>query len=334
MTETHSVPTSDGTEIRLTRHQYGTKGPIVMAPGYGNAASAFAIDTVPKNWVQYLGEHGYDVWLLDYRASPELPGSFTQFTVDDIAMRDWPAAVQAVREKSGQDTVQAFGHCIGGLSLFMAMGGGMQGVRSATFSSLAGHPIPTPGNKARAWARMATLLKTLGVKRLDVEYDPKRWDGKLVETVMKLVPFRHIYDNPIARRIYFVYGDVYDYENINQPTMEQAVPGFFGGGNMTFFEHISLMIRASEARDANGKDAYWANLENFKVPSNFITGEHNKMFVPKGLQRSYDTLRKAHGTSLYSHSVIKDYAHLDLWLGENAERDVWPTALAELEKHN
>ena len=32
--------------------------------------------------------------------------------------------------------------------------------------------------------------------------------------------------------------------------------------------------------------------------------------------------------------VIKDYAHLDLWLGTNAERDVWPTALAELEKHN
>jgi pimeloyl-ACP methyl ester carboxylesterase len=334
LTETHSVPTSDGTEIRLTRHQYGSKGPIVMAPGYGNAASAFAIDTVPKNWVQYLGEHGYDVWLLDYRASPELPGSFTQFTVDDIATRDWPAAVQTVREQTGHDSVQVFGHCVGGLSLFMAMGGGMEGVRSATFSSLAGHPIPTPGNKARAWVRMATLLKTLGVQRLDVEYDPKRWDGKLIETVMKVVPFRHVYDNPIARRIYFVYGDVYDYENINQPTMEQAVPGFFGGGNMTFFEHISLMIRAGEARDAVGKNAYWANLENFKVPINFITGEHNKMFVPKGLQRSYDTLRKAHGTSLYSHSVIKDYAHLDLWLGENAERDVWPTALAELEKHN
>jgi len=334
LTQTHSVPTSDGTEIRLTRHQYGTKGPIVMAPGYGNAASAFAIDTVPKNWVQYLGEHGYDVWLLDYRASPELPASRTQFTVDDIATRDWPAAVETVRRETGQDSVQVFGHCVGGLSLFMAMGAGMEGVRSATFSSLAGNPIPTPGNQARAWARMATLFKALGIKFLDVEYDPKRWDGKAIEALMRVVPFKHIYNTPIARRIYFIYGDVYDYENINRPTMEQAVPGFFGGGNLTFFEHISLMIRASEARDAGGQDAYWANLENFKVPINFITGEHNKMFVPKGLQRSYDTLRKAHGPSLYSHDVISGYAHLDLWLGSNAERDVWPTALAELEKHN
>jgi pimeloyl-ACP methyl ester carboxylesterase len=333
LTQTHSVPTSDGTEIRLTRHQYGTKGPIVMAPGYGNAASAFAIDTVPKNWVQYLGEHGYDVWLFDYRASPDLPSSYTQFNVDDIALRDWPAAVETVRRETGVDEIQALGHCIGGLSLFMAMGAGMEGVRSATFSSLAGNPIPTPGNQARAWARMATLFKALGIKFLDVEYDPKRWDGKAIEALMRVVPFKHIYNTPIARRIYFIYGDVYDYENINRPTMEQAVPGFFGGGNLTFFEHISLMIRASEARDAGGQDAYWANLENFKVPINFITGEHNKMFVPKGLQRSYDTLRKAHGPSLYSHDVISGYAHLDLWLGSNAERDVWPTALAELEKH-
>ena len=58
------------------------------------------------------------------------------------------------------------------------------------------------------------------------------------------------------------------------------------------------------------------------------------MFVPKGLQRSYDMLRRANGSAHYTQHVISDYAHLDLWLGTNAERDVWPTALAELEKHN
>ena len=332
--EVHSVPTSDGAEVRLTRYNFGTKGPLVLAPGYGNAARAFALDTVPKNWAQYLGEHGYDLWLFDYRASPELSASFTQFTVDDIAMRDWPAAIETVRTQTGRDSVQAMGHCVGGLSLFMALGGGMPGVRHALFSSLAGNPIPTPGNQARAWVRLATLLKLLGVKRLDVAYDPSRWDGKLIETAMKVLPFRHVYDNPVARRIYFVYGDVYRYENIDAATMNDAVPSFFGGGNMTFFEHMSLMIRAGAARDARGRDVYWANLENFDFPISFITGEHNRMFVPKGLQRSYDTLRRAHGPRNYSHAVIPNYAHLDLWLGRNAERDVWPTALAELEKHN
>ena len=162
--EVHPVLTSDGTEVRLTRYRSGDKGPVVLAPGYGNAARSFAVDTVDKNWVQYLGEHGYDVWLLDYRASTDLPSSFTQFTVDDIALRDWPAAIDVVRRETRQDSVQALGHCIGGLSLFMALGGGLEGVRSATFSSLAGHPVPTPGNRLRAWARVPTILKTLGIK--------------------------------------------------------------------------------------------------------------------------------------------------------------------------
>ncbi len=332
--EVHSVPTSDGTAVRLTRYKFGTKGPLVLAPGYGNAARAFAVDTVEKNWVQYLGEHGYDVWLFDYRASPDLPSSFSQFNVDDIALRDWPAAVETVRRETGQSEIQALGHCIGGPSLFMAIGGGMQGLRSATFSSLAGNPIPTPGNQVRAGIRMASVLKVMGVKGLNTDYDPKKWDAKAIEAVMKLLPFRHVYDSPVARRIYFVYGDVYNYENINRPTMERAVPDFFGNGNITFFEHISAMIRASAARDVKGRDAYWSNLDAYKFPINFITGEHNKMFVPKGLQRTYDTLRRAHGPQDYTHHVIKDYAHLDLWLGTNAERDVWPTALAELEKHN
>ena len=332
--EVHAVPTSDGTDVRLTRYRMGDKGPLVMAPGYGNAARAFAVDTVRKNWVQYLGEQGYDVWLFDYRASPDLPSSWTQFTVDDIALRDWPAAIATVRQQTGADSVQALGHCIGGLSLFMAIGGGLEGLRSACFSALAGHPMCTVGNEIRARIHLATIFRKLGIDGLNTDYNPDSGWDKAVEALMKTVPFRHIYDHPVARRIYFTYGDVYRYENINQATMEQAVPGFFGNGNITFFEHISLMIRASAARNAQGQDTYLANADAYRFPITLITGEHNRMFIPKGLQRTYDHLRKVNGPEHYSHHVFPDYAHLDYWLGTDAERDVWPTVLTELEKHN
>ena len=117
-------------------------------------------------------------------------------------------------------------------------------------------------------------------------------------------------------------------------TMERAVPSFFGNGNITFFEHISLMIRASACRNAEGKDVYLSNTDAYRMPIAFLTGENNRMFVPKGLERTYDTLRGANDPGLYTHHVFDDYAHLDLWLGTNAERDTFPTALAELEKHN
>ena len=46
-------------------------------------------------------------------------------TVDDIATRDWPAAIDTVRRETGADSVQALAHCVGGLSLFMALGAGL-----------------------------------------------------------------------------------------------------------------------------------------------------------------------------------------------------------------
>jgi pimeloyl-ACP methyl ester carboxylesterase len=332
--EYHDVTTSDGTEIRLTHYAMGDKGPVVLAPGYGNAARAFALDTVPKSFTQYLGENGYDVWLLDYRASPDLPSSFTQFTVDDIAMRDWPAAIGHVREETGAESVQALAHCVGGLSLCMAIGGGLEGVRSATFSALAGHPIPTPANKLRAGVHLATAFRKLRIDGLNTDYDPNSLPDRAIETVMKVLPFKHVHDSPTGRRIYFIYGDVFDHSRIDEATMSESVPSFFGNGNMTFFEHISLMIRKGQAVDAQGRDVYLSNTDRYRMPITFMTGEHNRMFVPRGLEATHHLLREANGPDLYSRHVIQDYAHLDCWLGKDAERDVFPVAVADLERHN
>ena len=291
--EVHPVETSDGTQIRLTHYAMGTKGPVVLAPGYGNAARAFALDTVPKSFTEYLGEHGYDVWLLDYRASPDLPSSFSQFTVDDIAMKDWPAAIAHVRAQTGADSVQTLAHCVGGLSLFMSIGGGLEGVRSATFSALAGHPIPTTGNKLRAGVHLASLFKALGIKGLNTDYNARSPIDRAVDLLMRVVPFRHVYDSPTGRRIYFIYGDVFDTSRINRETMENAVPAFFGNGNITFFEHISRMIRKGRAVDHAGRDMYLTNTDRYRMPISFLTGAHNRMFVPRGIERSHDLLRKA-----------------------------------------
>jgi pimeloyl-ACP methyl ester carboxylesterase len=331
----HEVATSDGTEIRLTHYAMGKKGPIVLAPGYGNAARAFALDTVPKSLAEYLGQHGYDVWLFDYRASPDLPSSTTQFTVDDIAMRDWPAAIAHVRSETGADSVQALGHCIGGLTLFMAIGGGLEGLRSATCSAVAGHPIPTPANRLRAHVRVPTVLRTLGMPAISTDYRPDSLQDRALERVMRALPIKRMHDSPVGRRIYFIYGDVFDHERIDETTMAESVPSFFGASNMTFFEHMAVMVRkGGRAVDARGRDVYLANTDRYRMPISFITGEHNRMFLPRGLAATHELLRTANGPDLYTRHVVPGYAHLDLWLGRDAERDVFPIALAELERHN
>src|SRR6476659_1033872 len=81
----YEFPTEDGVTLRLGRFHGGSKGPVILSPGFGTSSISFTIDTVDTNLPEYLFEHGYDVWVLDYRASPLLPSSDTQFTLDDIA---------------------------------------------------------------------------------------------------------------------------------------------------------------------------------------------------------------------------------------------------------
>ena len=97
----HEFPTDDGVTLRLSRFRGGSKGPVILSPGFGTSSISFTIDTVATNFPEYLYEHGYDVWVLDYRASPLLPSSATQFTLDDVARYDYPAVVDTVRAESG-----------------------------------------------------------------------------------------------------------------------------------------------------------------------------------------------------------------------------------------
>jgi cholesterol oxidase len=103
---------------------------------------------------------------------------------------------------------------------------------------------------------------------------------------------------------------------------------------MTFFEHMGVMVRkGGRAVDARGRDVYLSNTDRFRMPISMITGSRNRMFLPQGLAATHDLLRTANGPELYTRHVIEGYAHLDLWLGRDAERDVFPIALAELEPH-
>jgi len=56
------------------------------------------------------------------------------------------------------------------------------------------------------------------------------------------------------------------------------------------------------------------------------------MFVPRGLAATHELLSAANGSDGYAHHVVPGYAHLDLWLGRDAERDVFPIVLSELER--
>src|SRR5205823_3393515 len=47
--EVHDVRTNDNMHVRLTRYNGGSKGPVILAPGFGVSTLSFSTDTVDTN---------------------------------------------------------------------------------------------------------------------------------------------------------------------------------------------------------------------------------------------------------------------------------------------
>ena len=331
--EVHTFDAADGVTLRLTRYCGGTKGPVILSPGFGTSSLAFTIDTVDTNFPEYLYARGYDVWVFDYRASPALPSAGTSFTLDDVATKDYPAAVDKVREVTAADSVQVVGHCVGSLTFLMGMAAGLQGVRSAVCSQLTLHPVAPPLNMIKANLRLARLFDDVGVDTLTTDFEATSGLDKLFDGAMRFWPTRETCNSPTCRRILFMYGEVYSHGQLN-PATHDAMHEMFGVANTRAFAHVSKMISTGHAVAADGGEAYLPNVGRLKIPITFIHGEQNRLFLPEGSLKTFDYLSATNGPSYYARHVIPGYAHMDCFIGKDAARDVYPLVLAELEKYN
>ncbi|SUX53596.1 alpha/beta hydrolase [Chromobacterium vaccinii] len=119
--------TDDGVNLRLTRYNGGGKGPVMLVHGLGVGSNIFSTDTISTNLLEYLYQHGYDVWLLDFRVSILLEASQQQWDGDQVARYDYPAAIRRIREATGAADVQCVVHCYGATTFFMSMLAGLEG---------------------------------------------------------------------------------------------------------------------------------------------------------------------------------------------------------------
>lgn len=331
--EVHVVRTGDDVDVRLTRYRGGTKGPVVLAPGFGTSTAAFSIDTLDTNLPEALVASGYDVWLFDYRASPDLPSASTQFTLDEVAKYDYPAAIARVRQVTGAPTVQVMAHCVGSMTLLMALLAGLEGVRSAICSALTFYPISPMANRIRAGLDLGAAAAAAGLTTLTTDFDSQRTMDRIVDAALRLVPSTEQCTSAVCRRILGIYGDVYKHANLNDAT-HAAIHEMFGVANITTFNHLSLMVRKGQIVDSRGGDTYLPHLDRLAIPLTFVTGAENNLFLPEGTRKTLQTLAAANDASLYQRIEFAGYAHMDMYIGRTSSDDIFPTIVSTLDLHN
>ncbi len=334
--EVYSVKTDDGFELQLTRYKGGDKTPLLMVHPFNACRLIFSIDTIDTNLTEYFYQNGHDVWLLDYRLSCLLPYSKDQHTLDDIAKFDYPAAIKKVLEITGKKEVDVLAHCVGSITLFMALLSGMEGVRSVISTQIASDFFPVAAVELKADLHLPTLLQDIGIKSLDAATDSsENWEAKLYDDFINLYASELVGSctDPVCQRMTFMFGALYEHINLNDSTHSANVE-MLGNANMTSFKQVTRMLRAKILLDAKGNDVYMSHIERLALPITFIHGEANKVFHPQSTLNTFNNLCLAHGSQLYERHVIPGYGHNDCLYGKNAITDVFPLMLKHFKRFN
>ena len=324
----------DDAWLRLVRYEGGRRGPVLLAAGFGMSATSFLVDTIDTNLAEHLVERGYDVWLFDYRASIDLPSARTQFTLDDVARVDWPAAVAEVRRVTGAAGVQALGHCVGSVTLLMALGAGLGGVRSAVAMQFPLHPGTSYLNQIKATLKVDRALKRLGQHKV-APFTRVDVPNTVLDLALRAVPMpmSERCDKGLCRWINAIYGCTHTHAQLNDATHDH-LDDMFGVGNLATFGHLSRIMQARLAVDDAGRAAYTAHPERMRLPILLVQGEENYIFHPEGSMRTLRWLQSSNEPSLYERVLLPGYAHLDALIGRDAATDVFPRISDHLDRFN
>ena len=332
--EVHGFGTSDGVALRLTRYRGGGKGPVMLVHGLGVSSRIFSTDLIDTNLVEYLCANGFDVWLLDYRASIELPTSHAPSNGDQVARFDIPAAVDKIRAETQSQSVQVIAHCYGGTTFTMAMLAGLHGVRSAVISQVAAHVVAGPITDLKAGLHLPTVLNTLGVAALNAAASTS--DAAFVQLLDGFLRFQEPRlgkrcTSRTCHRISFMYAPLYEHTQLNDAT-HQNLHELFGLANMKAFEHLAAIVRKGHVVDAHGAEAYLPNIAKLAaIPITIIHGANNECYLPASTERTLQALDQAAPGVPHRRHLIPGYGHIDCIFGKNAVADVYPKMLEHLE---
>ncbi|MEJ3745861.1 alpha/beta fold hydrolase [Actinomycetes bacterium KLBMP 9797] len=336
-TDVRPISALDGrplTLVHVTGRAAPVRGPVLLVHGAGVRAEVFR-PPLPRTLVDALIDNGWDVWLLNWRASIDLDP--VPWTLDEAAAYDHPAAVRAVLDATGAPSLKAVVHCQGSTSFTMsALAGLLPQVDTVVSNAVSLHPV------VPSWSRFKIQWMAPLVSRLTPYVSPgwgNRTEGGLSRLMTTFVRATHPEcHNTVCRMVSFTYGSgfpaLWSHANLDAATHEW-IRGEFAEVPLSFFTQMARCVRAGHlvpVSDLPGLPAsYVAQAPRTDARFAFIAGEQNRCFLPDSQQRSFDFFHRHRPGKDVLHR-IRGYGHLDVFFGRHAARDTFPLILKELNR--
>jgi len=179
-----------------------------------------------------------------------------------------------------------------------------------------------------------SFLERIGIDSLTAYVDKESgWLDKMVDQSLRLYPIQaeERCRNPVCHRITFLYGQLYEHDQLNQLTHE-SMHEMFGISNISCFQHLGMICRKGHVVDFHGNETYLPYPERMAIPITFISGAENETFLPESTELTYNFLRERNGKALYQRHVIPNYGHIDCIFGKNAAENVFPLIVDQLDR--
>ncbi len=343
------LETGDNFRIRLARYRRegANKGPVIVVHGIYVSSTMFTLPTLTENFAQFLCRRGYDVWLLDWRASIILP--VRQFTLDQAAEYDFPKAVDHIWNETGKNPIQAVVHCVGAMAFFMSMARGLLSgkLRCVACSQVALHPRVPLFMQMKTKAGLAKLLSRAGITEVSPKADPRYpLFSKMLAAYVNSVHMEC--SSTTCHRWTFMDGHLYPHDNLNLETHDR-LDEFVGACNIQTLRHLEqAAVRGVMARFDYGPETNLGLYKSETPPTyvetadpagfagvrlKFVFGGANEVFCPLSSQVTLNWLRALCRSSadLYRCEEIPGYGHWDTFAGARANINTYPAFLELLE---
>ncbi len=303
-----------------------------------------------QNLTQHLHQQGRDVWVLELRTSIALPTSHEQWSLDDVAQNDIPAAVRFVlaRYEGKFAALDVIAHCIGSAMFNISvLSGRLQNdageslIRAAVMLQVG--PVFKVSKPNRIRAAAAKWMRdgmNFSIVDSSVDGETADWKATLLDRLLATFP---IPTEEAAKLItplgtpvrtdlanYYrstaVFGRLFQHDNLS-PTMRNALGDLLGHTNLRTYQQILHAVLQERLVDQYGRNIYLTqdNMASFyRFPALFLFGEENDVFDRACTKESADLLGSMFSPDLFRFEELKGFGHLDPLIGIHAAKEVFP----------
>jgi hypothetical protein len=351
--EWHEVPERPGLERRilpvrardgrlLTLHHVrragaaapAERGPVLLGHGTGVRANLFYTPPLRTTLVDALLDAGHDVWLESWRGSIDL--DTCEYTLDQVAVHDHPALVEAVLEETGAETLKAVVHCQGSTSMTMAaLAGLLPRVTEIVSNAVSLHVELVPASKRRLQVLVPAMRPAMPGMDPQWAIRPPGLRTSAFARTAELV--RRECDNHVCAVANFTYGPgpdvLWRHENLTAAT-HQWISREFGWVPTTFFTQMGTCANAGHLVAVDDSvdglpDDFLAAAPPADTRFTLLAGTENRCFLPAGQRRTHAWLNGRRPGVDELH-MLPGYTHMDVFFGRDAAREVFPKIVSAL----